>query len=113
VGVSNLYLLMAEEMGALGVACFLVLIIIFLASLIRTWRKGVPPRLESLLLGLLASTTAVMVGGLLDHYLFNLVYPHMSTFFWIFVGLGMSVTLVAGGRWQITGSTPPLPDANR
>lgn len=113
VGVSNLYLLMAEEMGALGVACFLVLLIVFLANLIRTWRKGVTPRLESLLLGLLASTTAVMVGGLLDHYLFNLVYPHMSTFFWIFVGLGMSVTLVAGGRWHMNGSSPPLPDANR
>jgi hypothetical protein len=44
---------------------------------------------------------------LLDHYLFNLVYPHMSTFFWIFVGLGMSVTLVAGGRWQADGSSEP------
>jgi polysaccharide biosynthesis protein PslJ len=101
VGVSNLYLLIAEEMGALGLAWFLGLMIIFLASLARTWRKGVNSRLESLLLGLLAATTAVMVGGLLDHYLFNLVYPHMSTFFWIFIGLGMSVTLVAEGRWQM------------
>jgi hypothetical protein len=57
--------------------------------------------MESLLLGIRAATVGVMVGGLLDHYLFNLVYPHMSTLFWIFIGLGMSVTLVAGGKWQV------------
>jgi len=101
VGVSNLYLLMAEEMGVLGVAWFLVLMTVFFVSLIRTWRAGLDSRMESLLLGLLAATVGVMVGGLLDHYLFNLVYPHMSTLFWIFIGLGMSITLVAEGRWQV------------
>lgn len=101
VGVSNLYLLMAEEMGVLGVAWFLILMMVFFVSLVRTWRKGLNPRMESLLLGVLAATVGVMVGGLLDHYLFNLVYPHMSTLFWIFIGLGMSVTLVGDGRWQM------------
>jgi O-antigen ligase len=100
VGVSNLYLLMAEEMGVLGVAWFVVLMALFFANLLRAWRRDLHPRLESLLLGVLAATTGVMVGGLLDHYLFNLVYPHMSTLFWIFIGLGISVTMVAGGRWQ-------------
>jgi O-antigen ligase len=101
VGVSNLYLLMAEEMGLLGVAWFLVVMVVFFVSLVKTWRRGLNSRMESLLLGILAATVGVMVGGLLDHYLFNLVYPHMSTLFWIFIGLGMSVTLVAGGKWQV------------
>jgi hypothetical protein len=100
VGVSNLYLLMAEEIGVLGVAWFLVLMTVFFVSLVKTWRRGLSFRMEALLLGLLAATTGVMVGGLLDHYLFNLVYPHMSTLFWIFIGLGMSVKLVADGTWQ-------------
>jgi O-antigen ligase len=100
VGVSNLYLLMAEEMGVLGVAWFLVLMTVFFVSLVETWRRGLSSRMEALLLGVLAATTGVMVGGLLDHYLFNLVYPHMSTLFWIFIGLGMSVKLVADGAWQ-------------
>ena len=100
VGVSNLYLLMAEEIGMLGVAWFLVVMGVFLASLVRTWRKGLNSRMESLLLGLLAATIGVMVGGLFDHYLFNLVYPHMSTLFWIYLGLGMSSILVANGIWQ-------------
>jgi O-antigen ligase len=107
VGVSNLYLLMAEEMGVLGVAWFLILMTVFLVSLARSWRKGLNSRMESLLLGVLAATVGVLVGGLLDHYLFNLVYPHMSTLFWIFVGLGMSVTLVADGRWQIADGRYP------
>jgi len=102
VGVSNLYLLMAEEMGVLGVAWFLVLMAVFFVSLVKTWRRGLNHRMEALLLGLLAATTGVMVGGLLDHYLFNLVYPHMSTLFWTFIGLGMSVKLVADGTWQTT-----------
>jgi O-antigen ligase len=101
VGVSNLYLLMAEEMGVLGVAWFLVVMGVFFANLARAWRTGLNSRMEALLLGLLAATIGVMVGGLFDHYLFNLVYPHMSTLFWIFMGLGMSVALVADGRWPI------------
>ena len=72
---------------------------VFFVSLVETWRRGLSSRMEALLLGVLAATTGVMVGGLLDHYLFNLVYPHMSTLFWIFLGLGMSVT--RGGRWQV------------
>jgi polysaccharide biosynthesis protein PslJ len=100
VGVSNLYLLMAEEMGVLGVAWFMVLMIVFFVNLVRAWRRGLNPRMEALLLGVLAATIGVMVGGLLDHYLFNLVYPHMFTLLWVFLGLGMSITLVADGRWQ-------------
>ena len=95
VGVSNLYLLMAEEMGIVGVATFLIVIGGFLGSLWRAWLRGVDAGLEALLLGLGAAVTGVMVGGVFDHYLFNLVYPHMSTLFWIYLGLGMSVTLVA------------------
>ena len=98
VGVSNLYLLMAEEMGSVGVIVFLSIVTGFFASLWRTWRRGVSPRLEALLLGLAAAIAGVMVGGIFDHYLFNLVYPHMSTLFWTFIGLGMSATLVAGGQ---------------
>ncbi|MCX6031302.1 MAG: O-antigen ligase family protein [Chloroflexi bacterium] len=108
VGVSSVYLLMAEEMGVVGVAAFLVVVIGFMGSLWGAWRrvaspdpKGLrrplgSPRLEALLLGLAAAVMGVMVGGFLDHYLFNLVYPHMSTLFWIYLGLGMSAVRVVG-----------------
>ncbi len=95
VGVSSLYLLMAEEMGVVGVLVFLAAVVGYLASLWRAWRRGVAPRLEALLLGLGAAVVGVMVGGFLDHYLFNLVYPHMSVLFWTYIGLGMAATQVA------------------
>ena len=47
-------------------------------------------RMEALLLGLWAAVTGVIVGGVFDHYLFNLVYPHMSLLFWTYLGLGMA-----------------------
>ncbi len=92
VGVSNLYLLMAETMGVLGVTTFLVVVAGFFGSLWRAWRRVIDPQLEALLLGLGAAVFGAMIGGFLDHYLFNLVYPHMSVLFWSYLALGMSAT---------------------
>jgi O-antigen ligase len=106
VGVSNLYLLMAEIMGLLGVFAFLIVITTYLANLFWAWRRtrAVLPqsvedaRIEALLLGLLAAIVGALVGGIFDHYLFNLVYPHMGVMLWTYVGLGMVlVRLAAAG----------------
>ncbi len=109
VGVSNLYLLMAEIMGVLGVLAFLLVIVGYLVSLWRAWRRTVSSpqrrkgprghedgesvcaRQEALLLGLAAAVVGALVGGIFDHYLFNLVYPHMSVLLWSYLGLGMAV----------------------
>lgn len=96
VGVSNLYLLMAETMGLVGVAAFLVVVVGFLGNLWRAWRRNTDPGLEALLLGLGAAVSGAMVGGLLDHYLFNLVYPHMAVLFWSYLALGMSAARLLG-----------------
>ncbi len=92
VGVSNLYLLITEEMGVLGLAGFLVVVAGFLISMFTTLRQGpLSPRMEALSLGLVAAVAGVMAGGVFDHYLFNLVYPHMAVLFWTYIGLGMAV----------------------
>ncbi len=96
VGVSNLYLLMAEEMGVVGVTVFLVILVAFFANLWSASRKRLDARMEALLLGLAAAVSGVIAGGLFDHYLFNLVYPHMSLLYWTYLGLGMA----AVGRIQ-------------
>ena len=46
-------------------------------------------------MGVGAAVAGVLVSGILDHYLFNLVYPHMSVIFWTFIGLGMAAALLA------------------
>lgn len=112
VGVSNLYLLMAEIMGVVGVVSFVIVIVAYLASLFRSWRTVSPgaeaasrgrfdPQLEALLLGLLAAVIGALVGGIFDHYLFNLVYPHMSVLLWSYIGLGMAVVGLARGQSDI------------
>ena len=98
VGVSSLYLLMAEIMGVIGVAAFLGVMIGFFVSLWRAWRRRPGPRLEAVLMGVGAAVAGVLVSGILDHYLFNLVYPHMSVMLWTFIGLGMAAALLAQGR---------------
>ncbi len=100
VGVSSLYLLMAEEMGVIGVLSFLGVIMGFFVLLWQGWRALTHsgqsnPQLEALLLGIGAAVAGVMVGGIFDHYLFNLVYPHMAVLFWLYLGLGVRASLIA------------------
>jgi len=112
VGVSNLYLLMAEIMGLVGLVSFVTVIVAYLASLFRGWRSVSPgaelagrgrfdPQLEALLLGLLAAVIGALVGGIFDHYLFNLVYPHMGVMLWSYIGLGMAVVGLVNARGGI------------
>jgi len=96
IGVSSLYLLMAEEMGLVGVAAFLITMILFVNILINGLRHAhQDPRLEALMLGILGAMTGLLAAGVLDHYLFNLTYPHMTALLWIVVGMGVSASQYA------------------
>ena len=86
VGVSNLYLQVAEHVGLIGLGAFLLVIAMVLAraSMLRV------PR-ERLAWGLLASlqsaTIAALAAGMFDHYFFNVRFPHMVGLFWVVLGL--------------------------
>lgn len=93
LGVSNVYLLIAEEMGLLGLASFFLIIAAFLSYILP--RLSHPdPAMESVLLGLVAALVGALVAGILDHYFFNLQFPHTVTLFWFFMGL--AVVIVQG-----------------
>jgi O-antigen ligase len=104
LGVSMLYLTIAEEMGLIGLAAFLIAVGSFFVFAWRAWRRmqteRADDRHEALLLGLTAAVAGAMVGGVFDHYLFNLEFPHAVSLFWMFVGLAVSVAQV-----QITNDT--------
>ena len=96
IGVSSLYLLMAEEMGLIGLAAFLLTMAAFLLMLIRGLRHvHQDARLEAIMLGILGAMTGLLAAGVLDHYLFNLNYPHMTALLWITVGMGVSAAQYA------------------
>lgn len=95
IGVSSVYLLMAEEMGLIGLAMFLAAMAAFFILLLLTVRQGISDdRREALLLGLGGAMAGVLVSGVLDHYLFNLAYPHMTSLFWMMVGLAVAGILI-------------------
>lgn len=101
IGVSSVYLLMAEEMGMLGLLLFLVFVGALFVFLWRTWRRGLPPGRDSILLGLIGALAGVLIAGVFDHYLFNLTYPHMSSLFWLVAGLAVAAGLVEREAAQV------------
>jgi len=88
IGVSSVYLLMAENMGLVGLSSFLLIMALYF---LHGWgaRKALAsdPEGEAILLGLLAAIAGAMVGGVFDHYFFNLDFPHSVSLFWLYVGL--------------------------
>jgi O-antigen ligase len=88
LGVSSLYLLIAEEMGLVGLGVFLVIMVIFFRYTWHSWKSMErDPRLEAILLGLQTAVVGGLIGGTLDHYLFS--FPHAVAFFWPCIGLAV------------------------
>ena len=106
IGVSNVYLLIAEEMGLVGLSSFLLIMGLFFAYAWRAWRRmGPDSDTEPLLLGLAGGLLGAMVGGLVDHYFFNLDFPHSVSLFWLYAGLAVAAVRIGDeGRAETGGS---------
>jgi O-antigen ligase len=102
LGVSNVYLLMAEEMGLIGLAAFLIVMGLFFYRLAQAWFEGLARdvNLAPILLGVAGAVLGALIGGLTDHYFFNLKFPHSVVLFWLYVGLGMVTVRLA--RHQVS-----------
>jgi len=88
VGVSSLYLLLASRMGLIGLAAYLLVIAVFFTNRWVVFKNA--PQIDPILLGAMAAVLGALVGGIFDHYFFNLDFPHSVTLFWLFVGMAMS-----------------------
>jgi len=100
LGVSSAYLLLAEQMGLVGLAVFLLIMIWYLAYTLGAWRRLASDDggLEPLLLGIVAGLFGALAAGVLDHYFFNFDFPHSVTLFWLYIGLGTAAaSMVRGG----------------
>jgi len=94
LGVSMLYLIMAENMGIVGVTIFLVAMVGFFVMILRTWRTGFATEREALLLGFGGAILGALVSGIADHYWFNMIYPHMTVLFWLYLGMAAATVLI-------------------
>lgn len=107
IGVSNVYLLIAEEMGLVGLAVFLLILGLFYWHVLRAWPEvRQHSGLEALLLGLTSAVTGILAGGILDHYFFNLNFPHSVSIFWLYLGMAMT-TVRLGTKSGSDRTTPP------
>lgn len=99
LGVSNVYLLIAEEMGLVGLVAFLGLVGMLFALAWRVRRPALADaRLEPLWLGVHAALVGALVGGLFDHYFFNLDFHHVTTLFWLMFGLAAAASQLAATK---------------
>ena len=98
LGVSMVYLIIASNMGIVGLGFFVAVLVGFYVAVIRAWRRGRDEAVEPILLGVTAAVTGALVSGIFDHYWFNMTYPHMTVLLWLFLGLGIAAALINDGR---------------
>lgn len=105
IGVSMLYLLLAQEMGLVGLTSFLIVVGILF---VRFWRTRplvrFDERLEPTWWGLHAAVMGALIGGIFDHYFFNLDFHHSVTLFWLIVGLATAATEIVRRRSEEGGA---------
>jgi hypothetical protein len=93
LGVSNLYLMIAEQMGLVGLLIFLIIVAMYFSVTYRAWRRtprGIP--VEGHLLSYQAALAGALVGGIFDHFFFNINFVHLVALFWLIMGLGVAAT---------------------
>ena len=98
LGVSSAYLLLAEQMGIVGLATFMLAIGVVMGWSLKHRRTALSePDLAAQWLGIHAALIAALVIGILDHYFVNLEFQAAQTFFWLLVGIALATTRLAQG----------------
>lgn len=87
--VANMYLIMANKIGLVGVAIFLITMLGVLLYGLSAWRYIVhqDAEVESIHLGFHAALVTALVNGVADLYYFRLDFQPLITLFWIIVAL--------------------------
>jgi polysaccharide biosynthesis protein PslJ len=95
IGVSSVYLLVSEQMGLVGLSLFLITLVSYWIVIWRGWRRlpGGHP-LEAPLLGYGLAIFGAAIGGLFDHFFFNIGFTHLVSLFWLVMGLGVAASLL-------------------
>lgn len=95
VGVSSVYLLLAQQMGLIGAGLYILIGLSYLGIIvIMLSRLPKGDLLEAPLLGYGLAILGAMVGGVFDHFYFNLTFIHIAALYWLTMGLGMVAVLL-------------------
>lgn len=103
VGVSNIYLQMAEEVGVGGLAIFLATIVVFFVWLLRALPHLHDPPGAEIAFGLAAAAVATFVAGMLDRYFFSF-QSDIALMWWL---LAMGAAAVRVGQSPLPQPAAP------
>ncbi len=96
VGVSSVYLLLAQQVGLMGAGLYVLVgaayIVVILIALHRLPKAH---SMEAPLLGYGFAILGAMVGGVFDHFYFNLTFIHIAALYWLVMGLGTAAVLLS------------------
>ncbi|NDJ62047.1 MAG: hypothetical protein GYB67_13030 [Chloroflexi bacterium] len=105
--VASTYLLMANQIGLVGVALFALAIGGVLIYGWRSWRYARDnPDLRALHIGFHAALIAVLINAVTDHYFFRLDFHGSITTFWLAVGLALTSSRLARETAESTVAKP-------
>ncbi|HET9014781.1 MAG TPA: O-antigen ligase family protein [Thermomicrobiaceae bacterium] len=102
IGVSSVYLTIAEEAGFLGVAVYLIAVGSIGIAGLRYWSRTRDTAAGDLQLALLAALASALVVGVFDHYYVDITFPHMVALFWIVCGLILALARPPGSTEIVT-----------
>ncbi len=105
LGVSSLYLTIAENTGLIGVTLFALAVFEAFRYGIRRWKNlHVDPLLIDVWLGLMAALLGALVSGIFDHFYFDLEFTGAGLMFWLIIGLLLTTTRLSQ---ESEGNTQP------
>jgi O-antigen ligase len=103
VAVASLYLIVAAQMGLVGLASFLAVIGFVLWRFWRYHRQvRQMPDLEASFYGLHAAIIGGIVSGAFDHFFFSLDFHHSVTLFWLLIGFSTAASELVIRRSRLT-----------
>lgn len=114
VGVSSVYLTVAERAGLFGLGVFLIAVGAVMWRGLRLSVTRNQGEMRDIALTLTAALAAILTVGLVDHYFFNTQFPHMAALLWIIAGTIIAISSIgdtvadsrAGVCSSAAGSTP-------
>lgn len=102
LGVANVYLSIAQQMGILGLTAFFAVVLTLFGYAFFSRAHFRPnSRFDAIWLGYLAAVVGGLTTGLFDHYLFNTQFHHAVTAFWLLFGMAAAVTRLATAEMEI------------
>jgi O-antigen ligase len=96
VGVSSMYLLVAQQMGLLGLTAFVAVLVVLFVGAARTWRFArLDDRQAAIFLGAHEAVLGAMLSGVLDHYFFNIDFHNSVVLLWAIIALAVASQTLA------------------